>query len=158
MTIKKFLPCFYLAIFVGVRDTAWTMMEPHGVPSGGDWALERTAALFFSNTHSLVVDQVKVWRVGGNALMLSRYNQWAEITRSEFAWLGGSAIALWGWTDEISDNGAKGYDGTGGDFPRYTLVERNIFHEIGVWEKQSRHVIHHLECRCCILMTLSLVP
>ena len=40
---------------VGFRDTAWTMMEPHGVPSGGDWALERMSALFFENTENLQV-------------------------------------------------------------------------------------------------------
>ena len=43
----------------------------------------------------------------------------------------------WGWTDEISDGGIHGIDGTGGDFPRYTVVEDNVFREIGVWEKQS---------------------
>ena len=26
---------------IGFRDAAWTMLEPHGIPSGGDWALER---------------------------------------------------------------------------------------------------------------------
>jgi hypothetical protein len=43
---------------VGFRDTAWTMMEPHGVPSGGDWGLERMGALFFENTENL---QVCLW-------------------------------------------------------------------------------------------------
>ena len=33
---------------LGLRDTAWTMMQPHGVPSGGDWALERMGALLSS--------------------------------------------------------------------------------------------------------------
>ena len=32
---------------IGFRDTTPTYMEPHGVPSGGDWALERRAAVFF---------------------------------------------------------------------------------------------------------------
>ena len=26
---------------VGLRDTAYTYMDPHGMPSGGDWALRR---------------------------------------------------------------------------------------------------------------------
>lgn len=43
----------------------------------------------------------------------------------------------WGWTDEISDGGIHGIDGTGGVFPRYTVVQNNVFREIGVWEKQS---------------------
>lgn len=46
-------------------------------------------------------------------------------------------LTAWGWTDEISDGGIHGIDGTGGDFPRYTIVEDNVFREIGVWEKQS---------------------
>eukprot|EP00666_Eupelagonemidae_sp_cell4sb_P001748 gene1748-501_t len=28
------------------RDSAYTYMEPHGVPSGGDWALQRMGAVF----------------------------------------------------------------------------------------------------------------
>lgn len=56
---------------------------------------------------------------------------------SSFEWMGGSAVAAWGFTDEITDGGIHGVDGTGGDFPRYTVVQNNLFREIGVWEKQS---------------------
>ena len=122
---------------LGFRDTAPTYMEPHGVPSGGDWALERYGALFLHNTEGATVDKCKVWRASGNGIMLSAYNDHPTISNSEFAWMGGSAIAAWGFTDELSDGGVHGVDGTGGDFPRHTLVEGNLFHEIGVWEKQS---------------------
>ena len=37
---------------IGLRDTAPTMLEPHGVPSGGDWALERIGSIFLQNTVS----------------------------------------------------------------------------------------------------------
>lgn len=40
---------------LGFRDTAWTMMEPHAVPSGGDWGLERMGALYFESTEDLLV-------------------------------------------------------------------------------------------------------
>ena len=122
---------------LGFRDTAPTYMEPHGVPSGGDWALERYGALFLTNTEGATVDACKVWRASGNGIMLSAYNDHPTVSNSEFAWMGGSAIAAWGFTDELSDGGVHGVDGTGGDFPRHTLVEGNLFHEIGVWEKQS---------------------
>jgi|EP01047_Picozoa_sp_COSAG01_P076015 hypothetical protein len=69
--------------------------------------------------------------------MVSAYNQHTTVTHSEFAWMGGSAIAAWGWTDEISDGGIHGVDGTTGTFPRYTQILYNVFREIGVWEKQS---------------------
>ena len=26
---------------IGLRDTAYTYMDPHSIPSGGDWTLER---------------------------------------------------------------------------------------------------------------------
>ena len=50
-------------------------MEPHGVPSGGDWALQRTAALFFEGTEGCAVDGCVLQRLDGNAVMLSGYNQ-----------------------------------------------------------------------------------
>ena len=48
-----------------------------------------------------------------------------------------SAFFAQGWTDEISEGGVHGTDGTAGHFPRFTIVDNNLFHEIGVWEKQS---------------------
>merc|ERR1719266_521512 len=122
---------------IGFRDTAPTMLEPHGVPSGGDWALERTATLFCERTIDLKIDTIKMTRIGGNGIMLSKYNMRPIVTHSEFEWMGGSAIAAWGYTDEISDKGIHGIDGTGGDFPRYTQIISNLFREIGIWEKQS---------------------
>ena len=55
--------------------TATTFMEPHGVPSGGDWALQRTAALFFEGTEGCAIDGCVLQRLDGNAVMLSGYNQ-----------------------------------------------------------------------------------
>ena len=125
---------------LGFRDTAWTMLEPHGVPSGGDWALERMAAAFFEGTESLQLEGLHFLRVDGNAVMLSKYHRDASIDGCDFAWLGGTAIALWGWTDELSHGGTLGVDGTGGTFPRGTSISGNLFHEIGIWEKQSSAV------------------
>ena len=123
---------------IGFRDTAPTFMEPHGVPSGGDWALERFGALFVERSSSLTVNGCKWTRASGNGISLNRFNLNATIEDSTFEWMGGSAIAAWGFTDEISEGGIHGIDGTGGDFPRYTLVQRNLFREIGQWEKVCR--------------------
>eukprot|EP00666_Eupelagonemidae_sp_cell4sb_P018096 gene18096-biopygen16006 len=49
-------------------------LEPHGVPSGGDWGLERRGALFFEGTEELVVDGCRFERLDGNGIMLSGYN------------------------------------------------------------------------------------
>ena len=113
------------------------MLEPHGVPSGGDWALERIGSVFLQNTEHATLSGLYFNRIGGNGVMLSAYNQHATVISSEFAWMGGSAIAAWGYTDEISDGGIHGVDGSTGTFPRYTRILYNVFREIGVWEKQS---------------------
>ena len=120
------------------RDAAPTYLEPHGMPSGGDWALQRTAAVFVQGTEGLLVSSCKFVRLDGNGLMLSSYNRNASITKSEFAWTGTTAIALWGDTE--GQDGAPegmGWDGRAGNQPRGTLISQNLIHELGIWEKQS---------------------
>lgn len=40
---------------IGFKDSAPSYLEPHAIPSGGDWALERIAALYFEGTEGLTV-------------------------------------------------------------------------------------------------------
>jgi len=89
-------------------------MAPRGVPSGGDWALERDGAVFAEGADGLRVTGCAFARIDGNAVFLSGYNRRAVIERNDFAWLGQSAVAAWGRTD--------GADGTGGEQPRGTVV------------------------------------
>eukprot|EP00039_Didymoeca_costata_P028093 m.19976 g.19976 ORF g.19976 m.19976 type:complete len:818 (+) comp6723_c0_seq1:67-2520(+) len=119
------------------RDAAQTFMEPHGVPSSGDWALQRMAGVFLEGTQGTVIAGCKFIRMDGNGVMLSGYNRNATIIGNTFQFIGDSAMAAWGTMDDTSDNGTHGYDGTKGDFPRYTLVAHNIVSELGLWEKQS---------------------
>ena len=76
-------------------------------------------------------------RNDGNGLMLSGYHRGAKVTSSHFAFTGATAVAAWGRTDELTDNGVHGYDATPGDIPVGTLVQGNIMRESGIWEKQS---------------------
>lgn len=119
------------------RDTAQTFFEPHGVPSCGDWALQRMAGIFIEGTEYTHIDSCIFERMDGNALMLSKYNRNVTISNNEFAWIGDTAMAAWGWTDELSDQGIHGYDATSGDFPRYTYILNNVVREVGLFEKQS---------------------
>jgi hypothetical protein len=122
---------------VGFRDTVPTYMEPHGVPSGGDWALERMGALFLEGTESLTIDNCQFERLDGNAVMLSGYHRSATVSNSHFAWTGDTAIAAWGRTDELRDGGVHGWDARAGDIPQGTRIVGNIMRETGIWEKQS---------------------
>jgi hypothetical protein len=119
-----------------------TIYEPHGVPSGGDWALERLGAILAEGTVGLTVSSSLFTRLDSNAVFLSGYNRAASIVGNEFVWLGQSAIALWGRADE--------WDGTGGQQPRHTLIAGNIAHEIGLQQKQSSFVFQAVSCETTI--------
>eukprot|EP00117_Sycon_ciliatum_P039525 scpid48718/ scgid29201/ len=122
---------------INFRDTAYTYLDPHGVPSGGDWALERMACIVLEGTEMALVNGSKFERIDGNGLILNGYNRNATFSWNDFSWLGSTAMTAWGRTDELSDGGIHGMDGTGGDFPRFTTVAHNIVRELGIWEKQS---------------------
>eukprot|EP01062_Namystynia_karyoxenos_P040534 TRINITY_DN29548_c0_g1_i1.p1 TRINITY_DN29548_c0_g1~~TRINITY_DN29548_c0_g1_i1.p1 ORF type:complete len:911 (+),score=184.09 TRINITY_DN29548_c0_g1_i1:73-2733(+) len=121
------------------RDAAPTYLEPHGVPSGGDWALERTAALRVEGSVGLAVSNCTFQYLEGNGLLLSGYNRGAVIEGSEFSWIGGSAMAAWGYSASPTPGMplGVGYDGTAGNHPEGTTVVENVCREIGLHQKQS---------------------
>ena len=41
--------------------------------------------------------------------------------------------ALWGITDELGEGGQRGFDGTDGNFPLYTLISGNTIRELGIF-------------------------
>jgi hypothetical protein len=130
---------------LGLRDTAYSYLEPHGMPSGGDWALRRDGAVFLEGTQGTTLDGNVYERLDGNAVMISGYNRGASVTRSEFAWIGDTAVASWGYTDSADATyralaPGMGEDGTAGEQPWGSNVSFNLVREIGVWEKQSSFV------------------
>ena len=46
--------------------TLSVFLDPHGVPSGGDWSLQRSAALFFEGTTRSIVEHCVLHRLDGN--------------------------------------------------------------------------------------------
>ena len=112
-------------------------LAPHGVPSGGDWGLQRSAALFLQNSAGVNISGCTIERVDGNAIILSGHNAETSIMGNQIRWTGDSAIAAWGFTDEMGNGGQNGIDGTKDAHPRDTLVANNLIHELGVFEKQS---------------------
>ena len=131
---------------IGFRDTAYTYMDPHGMPSGGDWALERMGALFFEGTKNVTVDSCIFERLDGNAIMVSGYNRNTTIQGNEFVWIGSTAIAQWGYTSGADVTG-MGWDGTDGNQPRFSRILNNFVHELGIWEKQSSFYFQAKSCQ-----------
>ena len=130
---------------LGFRDAAYTYLMPHGMPSAGDWGLQRHAAVILDGTEGVTIQGCVFERVDGNAIIVSGYNRGTIIDSTEFAWIGDTAIVEWGRTTgtpvDGPDGGQDGWDGTSGDQPRYTQITNNFAREFGIWEKQSSFLI-----------------
>ena len=111
------------------RDQRDGFLEDWIVPSGGDWGLRRAGALHFAGTVRATVDGCSFIRTDGNGIVASGWNRNLTIVGTEFKWLGMSAIALMGYTDEE--------DGTRGEQPWGTVISGCAFSELGLLEKQS---------------------
>jgi len=138
-------PATHVAIKgITLQDTVYTYMDPHGLPSGGDWGLQKQGAITLIGTKNIVVDSCLFSRLDGNAIFIGGYNRDMIISNNEFVFIGDSAIAAWGDTSyELNENKSitvdykVGPDGRNGDQPRGTKILNNICHEIGLWQKQS---------------------
>jgi hypothetical protein len=130
---------------IGFRDAARTVLEPHGVPSGGDWALQRTAAVFLEGTEGVTLEGCRFKYVGGVALMASGYNRGLVVNTSTFAYIGGSAVAAWGYTssDDPTVPDGVGIDGTAGNFPRGTRACRGSTFLFSLCFKCSTRFCNH---------------
>jgi hypothetical protein len=124
---------------LGVRDAAASFFEPRGLPSSGDWSLQRTAAVFFEGAESPLVAGCSFERNDGIVLFLSGYVRGANVSYNSFAWTGETVIALWGYGDGGPVPG-MGPDLTAGNQPRGTLIAYNTAREIGVIQKQASFV------------------
>ena len=108
-----------------------------GTPSGGDWAVGRSGALFFEGTVGATVQGCFLTQLDGNAIFMSGYARNATIVQNEFLNIGETAIAQWGYSDGSPVPG-MGFDLTAGNQPRGTTVAYNLVHEVGLYTKQNR--------------------
>ena len=131
---------------VNFRDTRYTYLDPHGMPSGGDWGLQRMGAIYLEGTEMTVIEDGIFSRLDGNAIMISGYNRNATVQRNEFVWIGDTAIASWGDTTGTTVPG-MGWDGTDGNQPRFNRILYNFVHELGIWEKQSSFYFQAKSCQ-----------
>lgn len=118
-----------------LRDTSATYLAPHGLPSGGDWALQRTGAITLVGTEGLTVSSNLLTELDGNAIFIGGYHRGLTIEGNEFYGIGDSVLAAWGDTSECLNANCsmslpKGFkmgpDGRGGDQPHGTLVRGNL--------------------------------
>ena len=127
------------------RDAAPTFLDRHDVPSQGDWALVHTAAVVARGTEGFLMKGCLVTRADGQGVLLEGYHRDAVLLQNEFELIGSHAMVSWGQTSDCLDancsrkvpGGGDGPDGRNGDQPIGTLVEANIVHETGIYERQG---------------------
>ena len=130
---------------ISFRHTKPTYFDPHSVPSGGDWALERSAAIIIEGSEEISIADSIFDFVGGNGVLVSGNNDNVQILRNEFSYVGSTAIVVWGKTD-TEDNGflLRGY------YPSRTLIEQNMVRNVGLYSKQNSFIFQALACSTTI--------
>ena len=108
---------------ITLTGTRPTYLDPHGLPSAGDWGMARLAAIHAKGTVGLLIESCLFQRLDGNAILFDGYNRESVVTKNEIFLIGSSGIVLWGYEHYG--------DGTGGEQPRGTVVTSNFCHEIG---------------------------
>ena len=122
---------------------------------GGDWALQRTGAIYLDGTENITISNNLFQRMDGIVISLNRYNRNITIYRNEFVWIGSTTIASMGDTEgitfpeeyEVYPQTSMGWDGTNGNQPRFLNISYNLAHEIGIWEKQSSFYFQAKSCQ-----------
>jgi hypothetical protein len=115
-----------------ITHSTTTYMEPYEVPSGGDWALHRGAAVVVEGAEDIQISNCTFDQPGGNGLLLSDYTRNCSITSNDFGFSGDSAIVSVGRAQRLVDP----ENHTDGLFPAGNLVSHNYIHDVGVFGKQ----------------------
>ena len=110
-----------------VRHTTTDFLRPHEAPGGGDQSVHRGAAIFVQNAANITITNCRFDRVDGSGVFVSNWTRGVEVSYSEFSFTGSAAVCVVGTANLI--------DGTNGNFPRMTLIEKNWIHDGGVWSK-----------------------
>ena len=115
-------------------QTSNTYLKDFMVPSGGDWSVHRGGTIYLTNTENITVTNNLFTQLGSNGIAVIDYNYATSITLNEFVWLADSGVILVGSTD-----GIDGFSVT--SQPNRILIQSNIFHELGIYIKQSSPVL-----------------
>lgn len=122
-----------------VTETRHTYLDRYEVPSGGDWAVARVAAVVLENAENITVRRCSFDQVGGNAVLLSNHVAHSVIEDSDFDHMGDSGVVSLGsahWTYGIEPT-----------FPIDNIIARNVFRDVGIFGKQTSCYFQALTAR-----------
>ena len=144
-------------------QTLRTFMEEYEPLLRSDWTVYRGAALYFEGTENCKIQDCDLYNLGGNAVFFSYYNRQAEVSGSHFTNIGASAICFVGDPKAVRSPSFeygqfvpvekidRQVGPKGKNFPANCLVEDNLIHKIGLFEKQ----ITGVELSMCQSITVS---
>lgn len=121
-------------------------------PLRGDWGMVRAGALFFENAANISVKNCRFALLGGNAVMMSGYNENHMVDNNDFIDIGASPVLIMGKQSAARDPST--WDGNNHktvisdfepgprneDYPRKITISNNYMTNIGIYEKQSAGV------------------
>lgn len=134
------------------RHAKRTFMEPMERVLRSDWCVYRGGAIFLEGTEQVSFVSCHVAEVGGNGIVLSRYNRGVQIRDCEISDAGANAILfigdmgavrspLFGYESVHGETGADREPGPAtSDYPARCLVEGNLIYRNGRVEKQTAGV------------------
>eukprot|EP01084_Bolivina_argentea_P237331 398878_1 len=132
------------------RDTSYSYLDPHGLPSGGDWGLQQQGVITLRGSENIIINSSLFTRIDGNCIFIAGYNRNITISNNDFEYIGDSVIALWGDTSSPDNNKALPYggpDGRNGNQPRMNHIYNNLIREIGLFQKQSSLYFQAVSCQ-----------
>lgn len=128
-------------------------------PLRGDWGLARTGVIFMENAKNITIKNCEFNEIGGNAVMMSGYNENHTIDQNAMTHIGASAVLIVGKEDAVrdpshwDDNDHKAVisDKERGpkteDYPRDITVSNNYMYDLGLYEKQVSGVCMSIASR-----------
>ncbi|GAB4023991.1 right-handed parallel beta-helix repeat-containing protein [Spirosoma koreense] len=138
----------------GIRlvNTERTFMEPYEPLLRSDWMLYRGAAVYLENTENCRIEACELTHLGGNAVLVSRYNRNTAVDGCHIHHVGATAIGFVGDTSAVRSPAFR-YEQfvpyadmdlrpgpKNNRYPANCTASDNLIHHTGEIEKQSTGV------------------
>ncbi|MFB9052672.1 PDZ domain-containing protein [Formosa undariae] len=134
------------------QHTKRTFMEEYEPLLRSDWSIYRGGVLFFEGTENCLVQDNEFTNLGGNVIMVSKYNKGLNVKGNHIHENGASAVSFVGdasavrspsfnYGQFVSFSEMDTISGPKNElYPRDCVVEDNLIHRIGRIEKQTAGV------------------
>ena len=128
---------------VTIMHSASSHLSLHAAPGGGDWATAVDAAIRITDASNCSLVNNLLTQLGGNAIAVDGSSTSTRIAFNEISYIGANAISvrgtMLGWNASIERTQ-----------PADTLIQSNLIHDVGKYNKQSGFVMNAVSYRTVI--------